>query len=181
MKKQKKKQSRLLVFSFVTPIILIVVIGFIYVGPLFGMPSMSSFFNSSSDTNSEAVIAELEQEVMTLQDQLRELENEFVVKEAEWRSLEEERASELQQTEENEPVSIETATNNDEVDGLQNVIKTYQQMSSKRAAAIIDELAIDVAYEHVRSMDESLRASIVGRLPADKAAQLLEQLADEGG
>lgn len=180
MKKQKKKQSRLLVFSFVTPIILIVVIGFIYVGPLFGMPSVSSFFNSSTDTNSEAVIAELEQEVMTLQDQLRELENELVVKESEWRSMEEERANELQQTEENEPVLVETATNNDEVDGLQNVIKTYQQMSSKRAAAIIDELAIDVAYEHVRSMDESLRASIVGRLPADKAAQLLEQLADEG-
>ncbi|KQL58639.1 MULTISPECIES: magnesium transporter MgtE N-terminal domain-containing protein [Bacillaceae] len=179
MKKDKRKQSKLLIVSTLVPLVLLLIVGYIYIGPLFGLPSVGSLFQenrSDVDQAVEETIAELEQEIIQLQTQLRETENELAVMSSASQQSEEETGVQ-------ESASVPSQMNGptDQENRLRSVVNTYKEMSSKRAAAIIDELPFEEAFSHVQAMDESLRASIIGRLPAEKGAELIERLANEGG
>ncbi|WP_054706754.1 hypothetical protein [Bacillus sp. JCM 19041] len=65
-------------------------------------------------------------------------------------------------------------------EGLQKAIKSYEQMSPKRAAALLEEMDEEEAYIHIAAMDHGLRGSILGRMEAARAAGILEKLAQEG-
>ncbi|WP_144559172.1 magnesium transporter MgtE N-terminal domain-containing protein [Shouchella miscanthi] len=178
MKKDKRKQSKMLLVSIFVPFILLLIVGYIYIGPLFGLPSAGSLFQenrSDVDQAVEETIAELEQEIIQLQTQLRETENELAVMSSTSQASEEETS-----VQETATVPEQVNVNTEQENRLRSVVNTYKEMSSKRAAAIIDELPFEEAFAHVQAMDESLRASIIGRLPAEKGAELIERLANEG-
>lgn len=181
----KTKKSRWpIVLSVLIPLLAVLTVMIIFIGPLFGFhvgDQVRDVFRSETTEDATAFqqqLTEIEQEVVQLQSLLQEATNEIVVKEAEINELQgqlndsnDSGASEESVPQEN---ALETAS------GLEAVLKTYEEMSPKRAAALIDEMDEDEAYIHIFSMKEQLRGSVIARLPAEKGAAFLERLAQEG-
>lgn len=60
------------------------------------------------------------------------------------------------------------------------LMKTYQEISPRRAALIIEQLREDLAVKMLAAMPQDARASILGRMEAARAARLTERLATGG-
>ena len=60
------------------------------------------------------------------------------------------------------------------------LMRTYQEISPRRAALIIEQLREDLAVKMLAAMPQDARASILGRMEAARAARLTERLATGG-
>ena len=60
------------------------------------------------------------------------------------------------------------------------LMRTYQEISPRRAALIIEQLREDLAVKMLAAMPQDARASILGRMEAARAARLTERLAAGG-
>ena len=60
------------------------------------------------------------------------------------------------------------------------LMRTYQEISPRRAALIIEQLREDLAVKMLAAMPQDARASILGRMEAARAARLTERLAALG-
>ncbi|PIE54266.1 MAG: hypothetical protein CSA35_06925 [Dethiosulfovibrio peptidovorans] len=67
----------------------------------------------------------------------------------------------------------------DEQAQFQSVVRTYQEISARRAAKIVESLDSNLAVRILRALPEEDRGKILGRMDAPKAAWLTEQLALE--
>lgn len=65
----------------------------------------------------------------------------------------------------------------DEKELFDRVVKTYQEISARRAAKIVENLDPALAVRIIRALPEEEGANILGRMDASKAAWLTEQLA----
>lgn len=65
----------------------------------------------------------------------------------------------------------------DEKELFDRVVKTYQEISARRAAKIVENLDPALAVRILRALPEDEGAGILGRMDAPKAAWLTEQLA----
>jgi flagellar motility protein MotE (MotC chaperone) len=63
---------------------------------------------------------------------------------------------------------------------LDMLMKTYQDISPRRAALIMEQLREDLAIKLLERMPQDARASILGRMEAAMAARLTERLATPG-
>lgn len=57
------------------------------------------------------------------------------------------------------------------------IVRTYQEISARRAAKIVENLSPELAVRILRALPEDEGANILGRMDAPKAAWLTEQLA----
>ncbi|MEA3284707.1 MAG: MgtE intracellular region [Synergistota bacterium] len=62
---------------------------------------------------------------------------------------------------------------------FERVVRTYQEISARRAAKIVESLDPALAVKILRSLPEDDSAKILGRMDAAKAAWLTEQLASK--
>ena len=60
---------------------------------------------------------------------------------------------------------------------METLLRTYQDMSPRKAAQIVEALRPDLAVTLLEKMPEDARAAILGRMEASRAARLTEQLA----
>ncbi|GAB1486564.1 hypothetical protein MASR2M79_16140 [Aminivibrio sp.] len=60
------------------------------------------------------------------------------------------------------------------------LMKTYEEISPRKAAQILEQLREDLAVRLLAKMSNDVRASILGRMDAGLAAQLTERLAAPG-
>ena len=60
------------------------------------------------------------------------------------------------------------------------LMKTYQEISPRKAALILEQLREDLAVKLLEKMSSDVRASILGRMEAAGAARLTERLAAQG-
>lgn len=65
----------------------------------------------------------------------------------------------------------------DETNNMETLLRTYQDMSPRKAAQIVEALRPDLAVTLLEKMPEDARAAILGRMEASRAARLTEQLA----
>ncbi len=73
------------------------------------------------------------------------------------------------------------AENPEEEDAyLAMLMKTYQEISPRKAALIVEQLREDLAVRLLEKMSSDVRASILGRMEAAAAARLTERLAAPG-
>jgi flagellar motility protein MotE (MotC chaperone) len=63
---------------------------------------------------------------------------------------------------------------------LDMLMKTYQEISPRKAALILEQLREDLAVKLLGAMPQDARASILGRMEAVRAARLTERLAAGG-
>ncbi|MDI9370225.1 MAG: MgtE intracellular region [Synergistaceae bacterium] len=113
---------------------------------------------------------------------LDELERELIEKEALLEGLSDEldaraealdrREAEFAQRDDAPPESTE-----DEQEYLDMLMKTYQEISPRRAALILEQVSEDLAVRMLAAMPQDARASILGRMEAVLAARLTERLA----
>lgn len=68
----------------------------------------------------------------------------------------------------------------EEKEYLDMLMKTYQEISPRRAALIVEQLREDLAVKMLAAMPQDARASILGRMEAVLAARLTERLAAGG-
>ena len=68
----------------------------------------------------------------------------------------------------------------EEKEYLDMLMKTYQEISPRRAALILEQLREDLAVKLLEGMPQDARASILGRMEAVRAARLTERLAAGG-
>ena len=68
----------------------------------------------------------------------------------------------------------------EEKEYLDMLMKTYQEISPRRAALILEQLREDLAVKLLEAMPRDARASILGRMEAVRAARLTERLAAGG-
>jgi len=68
----------------------------------------------------------------------------------------------------------------EEKEYLDMLMKTYQEISPRRAALILEQLREDLAVKLLEGMPQDARASILGRMEAVRAARLTERLATGG-
>ena len=73
---------------------------------------------------------------------------------------------------EKRPVSADDDRN------VETLLRTYQDMSPRKAAQIIEALRPDLAVRLLEKMPEDARGAILGRMEASRAARLTEQLAE---
>lgn len=81
---------------------------------------------------------------------------------------------------ETEIQALEKDSNDSKVqneESLQALVQTFQEMSSRRAASIIEQLDQKLAVKLLLKMPEDSVASILGRMDPGRAALLTEQLA----
>lgn len=65
----------------------------------------------------------------------------------------------------------------DEEKNMETLLRTYQDMSPRKAAQIVEALRPDLAVSLLEKMPDDARAAILGRMEASRAARLTEQLA----
>ncbi len=65
----------------------------------------------------------------------------------------------------------------DEGNNIETLLRTYQDMSPRKAAQIVEALRPDLAVTLLEKMPEDARGAILGRMEASRAARLTEQLA----
>ncbi|NLA91588.1 MAG: MgtE intracellular region [Synergistaceae bacterium] len=118
-------------------------------------------------------------------DRLNEWERELEEKEARLDILSTDlanRAAAVKKTEEEQaslrPGLAENPEEEDEY--LDMLMKTYQDISPRRAALIMEQLREDLAIKLLERMPQDARASILGRMEAAMAARLTERLATPG-
>jgi flagellar motility protein MotE (MotC chaperone) len=68
----------------------------------------------------------------------------------------------------------------EEKEYLDMLMKTFQDISPRRAALIMEQLREDLAVKLLERMPQDARASILGRMEAAMAARLTERLAARG-
>ena len=76
-----------------------------------------------------------------------------------------------------DPGGPQGGTGDDAAD-IQDTIRTYQDMSPRRAASILERLDEDLAVTILDGMPLDTRGILLGRMDADIAARLTEQLSD---
>ncbi|GAF12883.1 flagellar protein FlbB [Bacillus sp. JCM 19045] len=184
MAAKTKKSKWPIVLSVLIPLLAVLTVVIIFIGPLFGLhvgDQVREVFQTERTEDGSSYqqqFTEMEQEVVELQALLQEATNELVVREAEMNELQAQ-LDDATNSETNEEV-LTQGTVQEMATGLEAVLKTYEEMSPKRAAALIDEMNEEEAYIHISSMKEQLRGSVIARLPAEKGATFLERLAQEG-
>lgn len=186
MKEKPTKKRWTVIFAFAVPFFVIVLAALFFIGPLLGFSPMDSIKNAFGfHTNNQAEnewqkkYEQLEGELLDLQTQLQELSNELEVKNAELAEAQGQ-LDDIEANEDEASANVETE-NMLEEGNLTAVLKTYEQMTPKRAAALLDEMNEEEAYRHVAAMKDQLRGSILAKMPEEKAARFLERLAQEGG
>ncbi|PAD93853.1 MotE family protein [Shouchella clausii] len=186
MKEKPTKKRWTVIFAFAVPFFVIVLAALFFIGPLLGFSPMASIKNAFGfNTNNQAEnewqkkYEQLEGELLDLQTQLQELSNELEVKNAELAEAQGQ-LDDIEANEDEASANVETE-NMLEEGNLTAVLKTYEQMTPKRAAALLDEMNEEEAYRHVAAMKDQLRGSILAKMPEEKAARFLERLAQEGG
>ncbi|WP_059104610.1 MotE family protein [Shouchella shacheensis] len=179
-KKEKRSFSSLSLFLFIgIPALFLMIVFFVVLGPLLGFNVGESAKNMVSSVVSvdgkeeafQARIEELEEELLRVEEQLVSLESEWSDRVSEMQELEQEDAGEVEQGDTEEATQTNAS--------MSEVIKTYEGMSSKRAAAILSEMEDDQAYEHLSNMKPALRAQIIGRLDESKASTFMQRMANE--
>lgn len=68
----------------------------------------------------------------------------------------------------------------EEKEDFDRVVKTYREISARRAAKIMEKLAPHLAVKILESLPEEDGAKILGRMDAARAAWLTEQLTKSG-
>lgn len=63
-------------------------------------------------------------------------------------------------------------------DELERIVKTFEEMSPKNAAAILEKLDGNLAVSVLDQLAEDFRAKALGRMDADMAAALMERLSE---
>lgn len=185
MKVQKEKKRWPIFLSLFIPLMAIVIAAVIFIGPLVGFDlSKTGMFRSEdtggADPNRQAEIDELEDQLAVLQTDWQHATNELTVKDAEIAELQSQNEDLEERLENNEWQEEGIVGNVSTEEGLQKAIKSYEQMSPKRAAALLEVMDEEEAYIHIAAMDHNLRGSILGRMEAARAAGILEKIAQEG-
>ena len=63
-------------------------------------------------------------------------------------------------------------------DALAEIVRTFQDMSPRNAAAILEKLDDELAVSILDGVPQDSRGALLGRMDADRAARLTEQLTD---
>ena len=85
------------------------------------------------------------------------------------------KAEEALASKENELPDKELSQSEQEL--FDRIVRTYQEISARRAAKIVENLSPELAVRILRALPEDEGANILGRMDAPKAAWLTEQLA----
>jgi flagellar motility protein MotE (MotC chaperone) len=64
---------------------------------------------------------------------------------------------------------------------IEQVVRTYQDMSPRNAAQIVEQLSEPLAVELLQKLPSDARGSILGKMPPQKAARLTELMASGDG
>jgi flagellar motility protein MotE (MotC chaperone) len=190
MTNEKKKGSGLKTFllAVVFPLVVVLMLALFFIGPLIGIdvieggkkwaaetPVLSSFVSDETEdsitetpndlkSQNESLLVELEhtksmlQETeLTLSDTREQLE-----------SLETDQA-ELQQTNASEEAGQLTS------DGSKDLAKTYELMSAKAAAAILNELSVEEIVVQLADVKPETKSAILAKMETEKAAALVRE------
>jgi flagellar motility protein MotE (MotC chaperone) len=82
----------------------------------------------------------------------------------------------LQERQNAEPVVEQDSSAEDAL--LNQLTRTYQELSPRRAAQIVEQLDVDLAVKLMDRLNGDARAAILGRMEPGRAAQLTERLAN---
>ena len=84
----------------------------------------------------------------------------------------------LRRMEANANAQNSNAPSQAELDLMNQVARTYQDMSARNAAKIVEQLRDNLAVELLKKLPNDARASILGKVKATKAARLTELMAN---
>ncbi|MDR1651290.1 MAG: MgtE intracellular region [Synergistaceae bacterium] len=124
-------------------------------------------------------IAESSRSLDQMERDLESRSDDLAVREAELDAQREEIAARLEalsgDAEEREPGSGASGTN---TAGIDETIRTFQDMSPKNAAAILERLNEDLAVAILDGLPQDTRGNMLGRMDAGTAAKLTERLTE---
>ncbi|MED3646170.1 MotE family protein [Halalkalibacterium halodurans] len=136
------------------------------------LPVVGNYIQTAEEEEREELIAELEEQLASQQAELDRLERELRETTEELKQAEDEKAL-LEQREEVEEGVAEQTNNR-----VKELAKTYESMSPKNAAAILEEVDIEEAVIHMSLLSTDSRAAILGKMDPEKAATIMTRLND---
>lgn len=137
------------------------------------IPYVSKFFVEEE----EEIINpdELLEQIAVLQDEKENLEQKITQKDEEIEKLREEvRLQEEAMKKKEEESKVQEKDSE-----LKQIAKTYESMSAKKAASIIEQLEINEAIRHISQLNNDTRAAILEKMDPEKAAQIVSRLAKQ--
>ncbi|MFK3938698.1 hypothetical protein ACI2JA_14460 [Alkalihalobacillus sp. NPDC078783] len=194
MPKEEKKSNGLktMLLAVVLPLIVVCLLVLFFIAPLFGfdvmgsskqwaqsVPVLSSFVSEEDESPSTETPNDLKAENSSLQIELEQTKSQL-----------EEATQNLQATQE-ELDQVQTDAALQEESGMiestdvtvaernKELAKNYEQMSAKAAAAILNELTVDEILTQLKDVKTETRSSILAKMEAPLAADVVRAWSDE--
>lgn len=193
MTKEEKRSSGLktMLLAVVLPLIVVCLLVLFFVAPLFGFDVIGSSKQWAQDVPVlSSLVSEEEVPSTETPNDLRAENSSLQVELEQTKSQLEEATQRLQDTQEQldqaqanaaeaeESTTIET-TDMSVAERNKQLAKTYEQMSAKAAAAILNELTVDEILTQLKDVKIETRSAILAKMEAPLAADVVRAWSDE--
>ncbi|MGN7310430.1 hypothetical protein ACTHQ4_04990 [Alkalicoccobacillus gibsonii] len=193
MTKEEKKSSGLktMLLAVVLPLIVVCLLVLFFVAPLFGFDVIGSSKQWAQDVPVlSSLVSEEEVPSTETPNDLRAENSSLQVELEQTKSQLEEATQRLQDTQEQldqaqaNAAEVEEGTNIETTDMTvaernKQLAKTYEQMSAKAAAAILNELTVDEILTQLKDVKTETRSAILAKMEAPLAADVVRAWSDE--
>jgi len=172
-KEEKGNGFKRFLLLIVIPGALLVVIGAIFISALEMSPmeQATTWTGEEEDDGEEEVsLAEKDDEIVSLEEQLQQAEDTI-----------EELEEEIEQMEEDEAYVEASGEELEDADGpeeLTRIARVYENMRPGQAADIMEELTNDTILLHMSEMNDDSRSVILENMDPERAAEMTTLLAD---
>jgi flagellar motility protein MotE (MotC chaperone) len=126
----------------------------------------------------EAMLAALSRSLDALSKDLAKVSRDLSIKEQDLDYEREDLARRLEALSNDIPQSGDVSLSNSQKEEIADIVGTFGQMSVKNAAAIIEQLNQNLAVAVLDGLAEDVRANVLGRMDAARAAELTERLTE---